>query len=188
VVHRPDISEILAVNRADPKKPIPVKRSQAVVEADGDLAVPNPNSGVVWKYTGKGDVNANKKVDFEEAFHRSISTVAIKNNLLFVPDFSGCFHCLDAQTGKAHWTYDMLAAAWGSSMIVGDKVYCGDEDGDIVVFNVASDKHEPVAEINMGNAVYSTPIVANNMLYIASNDRLFAIAEGAMPVEAASGE
>jgi outer membrane protein assembly factor BamB len=185
---RGDISEMLAVNRADPKKPIPVKRSQAVVEADGDLAVPNPNSGVVWKYTGKGDENGNKKVDFEEAFHRSISTVVIKDNLLFVPDFSGCFHCLDAQTGKAHWTYDMLAAAWGSGMIVGDKVYCGDEDGDIVVFNLTAEQHEPVAEINMGNAVYSTPIVANNVLYIANNDRLFAIAAGAKPVEAAAGE
>ena len=35
---RGDISEKLAVNRADPKKPIPVKRMQAVVEADGDMA------------------------------------------------------------------------------------------------------------------------------------------------------
>lgn len=183
---RGDISEKLAVNRADPKKPIPVKRVQGVVEADGDMAIDNPNSGVVWKYS-TNDANGDGKLDFEEQFHRSISTVAIKNDLLFVPDFSGLFHCVDAQTGKEHWTFDMLAAAWGSAMIVGDKVYVGDEDGDIVVFNLTKEKHDPLAEINMGNSVYSTPIVANGVLYIANKDHVFAIAAGAKPAAARTG-
>jgi hypothetical protein len=30
--------------------------------------------------------------------------------------------------------------------------------------------------VNMGNAVYSTPIVANGVLYISNNDHIFAIA------------
>jgi outer membrane protein assembly factor BamB len=183
---RGDISELLAVNREDPKKPIPVKRVQAVVEADGDLAVPNPNSAVVWKYT-TNDKNGDGEIEFDEQFHRSISTVVIKDDLLFVPDFSGLFHCVDAQTGKVHWTYDMLAAAWGSAMIVEDKVYVGDEDGDIAVFKMSADPKvamkgdednpEPFySEVNMGNAVYCTPIVANGVLYIANNDHVFAIA------------
>jgi hypothetical protein len=33
----------------------------------------------------------------------------------------------------------------------------------------------------MGNAVYCTPVVANGVLYIADNDKVFAIAEGARP-------
>jgi outer membrane protein assembly factor BamB len=172
---RGDISEKLAVNRKDPSKPIPVKRIQAVVEADGDMAIDNPNSGVIWKYS-VNDANGDGKIEFEEQFHRSISTVAIKNGLLFVPDFSGLFHCVDAATGMVYWTYDMLAAAWGSPLIVGEKVYVGDEDGDIVVFNLSKEKHDPVAEINMGNSVYSTPIVANGVLYIANKDHVFAIA------------
>ena len=39
-------------------------------------------------------------------------------------------------------------------------------------------------EINMGNSVYSTPIVAGNVLYIANRTHLFAIENGAKPVEA----
>lgn len=179
---RGDISEKLAVNRADAKKPLPVKRIQAVVESEGDLAVENPNSGVIWKYSSK-DVNGNKKIDFEEQFHRSISTVTIKNDLLFVPDFSGLFHCVDAKTGEEYWSYDMLAAAWGSAMIVEDKVYVGDEDGDIAIFNLTKEKHDPLAEINMVNSVYSTPVVANNVLYIANKDHIFAIA----PTDAKAG-
>jgi hypothetical protein len=33
-----------------------------------------------------------------------------------------------------------------------------------------------LGEINMGNSVYSTPIVADNVLYIANRTHLFAIA------------
>jgi len=183
---RGDISEKLAVNRADPTKPIPVKRIQAVVEADGDIAIDNPNSGVVWKYTSY-DANGDGKIEFDEQFHRSISTCAIKSDLLFVPDFSGLFHCLDAQNGKEYWSYDMLAAAWGSAMIVGDKVYVGDEDGDIAIFNLTKEKHDPLFDVNMGNSVYSTPIVANNVLYIASKDHVFAIAPTRSEKTAATG-
>jgi outer membrane protein assembly factor BamB len=102
--------------------------------------------------------------------------------LLFVADFSGLFHCLDVKTGKPHWTHDMLAASWGSPLVVDGKVYVGDEDGDITVFKLAPEK-EILSEINMGNSVYSTPIVAGDTLYIANKSHLFAIRAGATPVE-----
>ena len=61
-------------------------------------------------------------------------------------------------------------------MIVEDKVYIGDEDGDVSIFRL-SKKRELINEIYMRNAVHSTPIVANNVLYIATNSTLFAIQE-----------
>jgi outer membrane protein assembly factor BamB len=173
---RGDISESIVVNISDPEKPIPTKRIQAAVEADGDRIKPNPNSGVVWKYE-RADLNEDGKIDFEEEFHRSISTVAIQDDLLFTCDFSGLIHCVDAKTGKVYWTHDMLAAAWGSPLIVEGHVYIGDEDGDITVFGVSKEKHDPLAEVSMNNSVYSTPIVANGILFIANKDYVFAIAE-----------
>ncbi|MGH7201620.1 MAG: PQQ-binding-like beta-propeller repeat protein, partial [Planctomycetaceae bacterium] len=89
-------------------------------------------------------------------------------------DFSGLFHCLNARTGVPYWTHDMFAASWGSPLIVDGKVYIGDEDGDVTIFTHGK-QMEILSEINMGNAVYSTPIVANNVLYISNKDELFAI-------------
>jgi outer membrane protein assembly factor BamB len=94
---------------------------------------------------------------------------------------------MDAKTGQRHWSFDMLAAAWGSPLIVEDRVYVGDEDGDVSIFPLTADpavalkkneKGKPIPAINMiemGNAVYSTPVVANNVLYISNKDHLFAI-------------
>ena len=106
--------------------------------------------------------------------HRTCGTGVIKDDLLFIADFSGLFHCLDAKTGKVHWTYDMLAASWASPLIVDGKVYIGDEDGDICVFELSAEQ-KLLSEINMGSSVYSTPVVANNVLFIANKDHVFAI-------------
>jgi outer membrane protein assembly factor BamB len=185
---RGDVSPELAFNSKDPTKPIPPKRLQAVVEEEGDFARPNPNSAVVWHYANE-DTNGDGKIDFEETMHRTVGTVAIKDDILYIADFSGLFHCLNAKTGKVNWVYDMLAAAWGSPLIVDGKVYVGDEDGDVAIFRhsadpkVAMDDGTPaLGEINMGNSVYSTPIVADNVLYIANRTHLFAIEEGAEPI------
>jgi outer membrane protein assembly factor BamB len=94
--------------------------------------------------------------------------------LLFVGDFSGFLHCLDAETGKLYWTHDMKAHMWGSTMAADGKVYVGDEDGDFTVL-AASKEKKVLSEINLGAPVYSTPIVANGVIYVSSNTHLFAL-------------
>ncbi|MFZ9090563.1 MAG: PQQ-binding-like beta-propeller repeat protein [Planctomycetaceae bacterium] len=169
---RGDVSPTLVYNSKQPDKPIAHKRLQALVDKDGDFERENPNSAAVWHYMGE-DVE-----EFETTRHRTCGTVAIKNGLLFVADFSGLVHCLDVKTGKPHWTYDMFAASWASPLIVEDKVYIGDEDGDISIFELSAE-YEMIAEINMGSSVYTTPVIANDTMFIANRNRVFAIREGA---------
>ena len=181
---RGNVSPELVFNSSDPNKEIAHKRVQAVVPEEGDIALSNPNSAVIWHYS-EVDQNEDGEIDFEETMHRSCGTVAIRDDLLlYIADFSGLFHCLDATTGKVHWTYDMLAAAWGSPLIVEDKVYIGDEDGEIAIFRHSADKAVAMDEDgepaygtrDMGNSVFSTPIISNNVLYISNRTHLFAIA------------
>ena len=178
---RGDVSSEIAVSLKDPTTPLPHRRNQAVIEEDGEVARPNPASAAVWHYPGF-DTNGDGKLSFEETMHRTCGTVAIQDGLLFVADFSGLFHCLDVKTGKPHWTHDMLAAAWGSPLIADGKVYIGDEDGDITIFAIAPEM-KLLAEVNMGNSVYSTPIAVGDTLYIANKSHLFAIREGAKPLQ-----
>ncbi len=109
-----------------------------------------------------------------DKIHRSLSTVSITpDGLLFVGDFSGFVHCLDAETGKVYWVQDMKAHMWGSTLVADGKVYCGDEDGDCCVF-AASKEKKILSVTNLGAPVYSTPVVANGVLYVHSNTHLFA--------------
>lgn len=176
---RGDVSPTLVYNSSDPETPIEHKRLQAMVAKDGDFQRDNPNSAAVWHYVG------NDPEEFESTMHRTCGTVAIKDDLLYVADFSGMFHCLDAKTGKAHWTYDMFAASWASPVIVEDRVYISDEDGDIAIFKLSAEQ-EMIDEINMESAVYTTPVAANNALFIANRNRLYMLEEGAQATEVAA--
>ncbi len=132
--------------------------------------------------TKTGDVTKSALVWDYKGANRSISTVSIdpESGLLFVADFSGFVHCLDAETGKLYWTHDLKSHVWGSTMVVDGKVYCGDEDGDLVTLAVSKEK-TVLAKVNMGAPVYSTPIVANGILYIATQTHLYAIGSGKAP-------
>ena len=144
-----------------------------------DMLRPNAKSSVVWKFEHSDD-NANGEIEFEEQFHRTLAHPTISKGLLFVADFSGLLHCINAQNGKQYWHYDSLAATWISSPLVVDgRVYVCDEDGDVAVFE-ASKNRKKLAEFNMHNAIYTTPAVANGVLFISNKSELFAIQANAL--------
>ena len=122
------------------------------------------------------DADTGKKVWEFKKIKRTISTCAVdaSNGLLFAADYSGYVYCLDAESGELHWVYDQKAHMWGSPLVADGKVYIGDEDGDFVV--LASDKKmKLLSETFFPAPIYSTPIVANGILYVATQSHLYAL-------------
>ncbi len=140
---------------------------------------PENGEGVGHMYgidpTKRGDITESGRIWHFDKIRRSLSTAAIAGGLVYISDFSGFLHCLDAQTGTPYWTFDALAAVWGSALVADGKVFLGDEDGDVIVLQ-AGKEMKKIAEINMGNSVYSTPVAANGVLYIMTPSALYAIA------------
>jgi len=118
-------------------------------------------SDVVWTYDKIG---------------RTISTVSIdpQSGILVAADYAGFIYCLDAETGKAYWEHDMLAHIWSSTLIADGKVFVGDEDGDFTVL-AANKNLKVISETNFSAPIFSTPIVANGVLYVATQTHLYAI-------------
>ncbi len=137
----------------------------------GDKTGDITDSAVVWHVGG-------------EDFHRTMSTAAIHDGLMYIADLSGFVYALDLETGERLWRYDVFAAIWGSTFYADGKIYIGDEDGDIAVLKAGRDGGEDAEgvllhETNMGTAVYTTPIAQDGVIYVASRTKLFAIEEGA---------
>jgi outer membrane protein assembly factor BamB len=126
--------------------------------------------------TKRGDITTSGRLWHFDKIRRTISTAAVTDGgLVYISDFSGYLHCLDAKTGQHYWTHDLFAAIWASPMVIDGKVYLGDEDGDIVVIQ-DSKELKVLAEMNMGSAVYSTAVPANGALYFNNRSQLFALA------------
>jgi len=116
-------------------------------------------TGVVWRYTG---------------INRSFSTPSIANGLLFVADVTGAIHCLDAETGRLYWKHETDGQMVGSTLVADGKVYTGNAAGKLTIL-AASKEKKLINEILMDSTIHATPTAANGVLYVATQNYLYAI-------------
>lgn len=131
--------------------------------------------------TGSGDITRTGRIWTYDAMDRSISTVAIADRLLYVPDIAGRLHCLDAETGRRHWVYDTKAETWGGPLVADGKIFFGNKREFYVM--AAGRRPEVLSRIRLGAPVYSTPIAANGVLYVGSQRYLWAVQQNRRPAQ-----
>ena len=127
---------------------------------------------------GEGDVTKTHQVWSYGKINRSLSTLSVRDGMLFIADYSGFVYCLDAKTGEEHWVYDTLAHIWGSTLVADGKVYIGNEDSYLTILPAKKELDaKAIVEVDMMAPVYSSPVVSNGTLYVATHTHLFAIRE-----------
>jgi outer membrane protein assembly factor BamB len=126
--------------------------------------------------TKRGDITESGRIWHVggDAYHRSLSTVAIADGLLYAADLTGFLYCLDVETGKRYWRHDTFAAIWGSPYVVDGKVLVGTTDGEVVVLRHGKELKELAAN-DVQATVYTAPVAANGVLYISTRRQLLAI-------------
>jgi outer membrane protein assembly factor BamB len=133
--------------------------------------------------SGSGDVSETHVVWSYDGINRSMSTPSIADGLIYVADYSGFIYCLDALTGELQWRHDTMAHIWGSTLVADGKVYIGNEDGYLTILPAGRTLDpKKVVEVDMTSPVYSSPVAANGVLYVATHTHLFAIEAGASPL------
>jgi outer membrane protein assembly factor BamB len=124
--------------------------------------------------TKTGDITHSGKIWSFEKIGRALSTASVADGLVYVADFAGNVFCLDSETGTHVWTHDTEGRIWGSTLVADGKVYVGNETGDLTVLAAAREK-KLINKITFDGPIYSTPIVANSVMYISTDKRLYAI-------------
>jgi outer membrane protein assembly factor BamB len=123
--------------------------------------------------TKTGDQSGKPVWTFDD-IGRSISTPSIANGLVFQAEYDGDLHCIDAKTGKQLWVHETNSRIWGSTLVADGKVYLPTEDGALHILAATKEK-KLLGTAEFGAPIYSSPIVANNVLFVASMTHLYAI-------------
>ena len=124
----------------------------------------------------KGDITG-KAIWTYKDIGRTVSTPSIYNGMIFVAEYDGDIHCLDLDTGKVNWVHATDSRIWGSTLVADEKVYLPNEDGQLVVLAATKEKEE-LATVEFFTPIYSSPVVAKDVLYVATQTHLYALKKG----------
>jgi outer membrane protein assembly factor BamB len=123
--------------------------------------------------TQTGDITQTGRIWSYDALDRSISTVAVAGGLVYAADIAGRIHCLDADTGECCWVHDAGAETWGGPLVADGKLYFGTKRHFFVMTEGRGAR--VLSKTYLGSPVYSTPIAANGVVYVASQRYLWAV-------------
>jgi len=130
--------------------------------------------------TGSGDITTNGLVWSHPLQKHVVSSPAVFNDLVFIADCGRTFECLDANTGRRVWSEDIEGEAWASPLVADGKVYLGTRSGRFYVFAAGPEK-KLLSFINLVEPISATAAAANGVLYVATMNRLIAVANPVPP-------
>ncbi len=123
--------------------------------------------------TGRGDLTG-KAVWTNKGIGRTICTPSVTDDFIFQAEYSGNIHCFDRKTGKTLWTHATNSRIWSSTLVADGKLYCGTEDGELIVLAAGPEK-KVLNKIEFYTPIYGTPVIANDTLFVATITHLYAI-------------
>lgn len=123
---------------------------------------------------GTGDLTKNATVWTFPLEKHVLSTPAVYEDMVFIADTGQKLYCLDASTGKLHWTHHVKGEVWASPYVADGKVYLGTRRGHFVVLKAAKDR-EVLGSIDLVSAISATATAANGVLYVSTMTDLFAV-------------
>jgi len=134
-----------------------------------------------FKLNGKGDIANTKSVAW--TLDRDTPDVASpalsEGKLYFYKGKSGQLSCIDAATGKPHYSavrVPGMSSTYASPVAAGGRVYLTDRSGTVVVIEDAK-AFKVLATNALDEGIDATPAVVDNELFIRGAKHLFCIAE-----------
>jgi outer membrane protein assembly factor BamB len=82
--------------------------------------------------------------------------------------------CIDAATGEELWVAEVETGFYSSPIIVGDRLYIADMDGNMYIVKTSSE-YELLKMVEMGEETLATPAFIQNRIYLRTVDNLYCI-------------
>ncbi len=134
-----------------------------------------------FKLDGSGDIEGTDRVQWvvDKDTPDIASPLLSDGRLYFYKGKSGILSCIDAKTGKPHFSSERIPgirSTYASPVAAGGNVYLTDRDGTVVVIKDASEL-SIVSTNSLDEGIDATPAPAGNQLFIRGAEHLYCIAE-----------
>jgi len=132
---------------------------------------------------GAGDVSATHVTWSTSRAVSYVPSALLHDGRVYVVTDGGIAACIDATTGEAIWRARLDGAVSSSPVLVGDRIYVGNERGVTHVYK-AAEQFELLATNELPGGIMATPAIIGDRIYLRTSEALYCI--GAHETAAAS--
>jgi outer membrane protein assembly factor BamB len=136
----------------------------------GKPGQPNPNSAAIWEFTGGYGEDSSPA-----PFFATLNAPKIVGSQVFVATATGFVHCIELQSGKERWHFDLLSSVYAPLVILADQLLVFDEDHKVTILPTDGTNPNEIKphEIVFPEPVYSGVSPNQSRLYLSSDKSLY---------------
>ena len=148
------------------------------VSFDGDLVYASggyPEKALLCiRADGEGDVTDSHVVWREKRAITYVPSPLAHNGRLYLVNDKGIASCYNSTTGERIWQERVDGQFTASPTLVGDHLYCPDEDGTTHVLK-AADQFEVLASNPLGDGIFASPVICGGQIFLRTHQHLYCI-------------
>jgi outer membrane protein assembly factor BamB len=102
------------------------------------------------------------------------TSVADRDNRLYLWGDAGIVSCIDVPSGKLNWQKRVGGNFSGSPVRAGDKIFCVSVEGEVVCL-AAKETFEELGRTALNEVCRSTPAIAGGRMYLRTETHLYCV-------------
>ena len=110
--------------------------------------------------------DGSKKIEWENKDRVYVPSILERNGYLFGVLDAGMAACWKSDTGEQQWKKRLSGEFSASPVLVGDKIYAANENGDTFVFRADPTKFEQIAVNKLGEQAKASPAICGGRIYM----------------------
>lgn len=104
-----------------------------------------------------------------------VPTSVAKDGYVYFFYDKGFVSCVEAKSGEETWSQRVGAGFSGSPILVGDRIFAINEEGEVLVIAANSKQYDELGRTTLGQESRCTPAVSAGRLFLKTDSKLFAI-------------
>jgi len=106
------------------------------------------------------------QVAWENTVRVYVPSMLLRDGILFAVTDAGVAMCWHSDTGKDIWKSRLGGTFSASPVLVGDKIFATNREGQTFIFKASPKAFELVAENRLGDEVFSTPAICGSQIFM----------------------
>lgn len=94
-----------------------------------------------------------------------VPSLLLKDGYIYATLDPGIAVCRNAETGEEMWKKRLGGTFSSSPVLVGDRIYATNEEGETFIYKAQPDDYEQLAKNDLGDSVFATPTIVGGRIY-----------------------